>query len=278
MKPVQNITAILFTILFLESYAFARPELFNPRNPRPTPAPAPSPSPGEGSRGGEAGRIDRMKNIRRTNPSDRKGNEDSKVVATQLLNPEFSGSGCPAGSASATLSLDGKTLSVLFDSYKIEAGGAVAMDRKNCQMKLPLVVPANMQVAMTRMDLRGYQNVPAFSNLQILVDYQLFGARRGSSSLVPVSGKLSSEVVLAGPVEEEFFLAAGDGRYINSGCGENAVFMVNSSMVGQVNTRATTENLFVTLDSADIQTAARVDYNLRWQSCTEGRPPRFPFQ
>ena len=43
-----------------------------------------------------------------------------------LGQPGYGGTGCPSGSVSATLSPDSKSLSLLFDSYLVQAGGTAA--------------------------------------------------------------------------------------------------------------------------------------------------------
>ena len=59
-----------------------------------------------------------------------------------LGEPGYGGNGCPAGSVSATLSPDAKSLSMLFDSYIVEAGGETgrSFDRKSCTIAIPVSV------------------------------------------------------------------------------------------------------------------------------------------
>ena len=49
----------------------------------------------------------------------------------QLGQPAYGGTGCPAGTASVSLSPDNQAISILFDQYVVEAGGAKGFDRKN---------------------------------------------------------------------------------------------------------------------------------------------------
>ena len=62
--------------------------------------------------------------------------------------PGFGGSGCPAGSVSATLSPDAKSLSLLFDEYVVSAGGTTgrSFDRKTCNVAIPVHVPQGESV------------------------------------------------------------------------------------------------------------------------------------
>ena len=54
---------------------------------------------------------------------------DALADGIRLGNPEYGGSGCPGGSASVALSPDQSAISILFDQYVVEAGGAKAFDR-----------------------------------------------------------------------------------------------------------------------------------------------------
>ena len=68
----------------------------------------------------------------------------------QLGYPGHAGSGCPAGTASASLSPDGSALTLLFDQYKAEAGGmtGLSMDRKTCNISIPVLVPEGYSVSI----------------------------------------------------------------------------------------------------------------------------------
>ena len=79
----------------------------------------------------------------------------------QLGNPEYGGTGCPAGTASVSLSPDNSAISILFDQYVVEAGGAKAFDRKNCNIAVPVHVPQGFSVSVIAIDYRGFVQLPA---------------------------------------------------------------------------------------------------------------------
>ena len=60
----------------------------------------------------------------------------------RLGRPGYGGNGCPAGSASATLSPDRKALSIIFDEFMVEAGGSTRrkVSRKSCNIAIPVHV------------------------------------------------------------------------------------------------------------------------------------------
>ena len=71
------------------------------------------------------------------------GNEVGYNDSISLGVPGYGGSGCPGGSASVTLSPDGKSLTLIFDQFIVEAGGPTGkrIDRKNCDIAIPVHVP-----------------------------------------------------------------------------------------------------------------------------------------
>lgn len=80
-----------------------------------------------------------------------------------LGKPAYGGTGCPAGTASATLSRDGTTLTVRFSAYQVAAGGATGktFDRKACGLSIPLSVPAGLSVSLLDMDFTGTNRLPS---------------------------------------------------------------------------------------------------------------------
>src|SRR3954468_8775829 len=79
-----------------------------------------------------------------------------------LGQPIMGGTGCPAGSASAVLSPDGKSLSILFDQYTVQAGGTTGQqfDRKACSVAIPVHVPQGYAVSILQIDYRGFNALP----------------------------------------------------------------------------------------------------------------------
>src|SRR5687768_7847017 len=75
----------------------------------------------------------------------------------RLGTPSYGGPGCPAGSASVSLSPDEDAISILFDQFIVEAGGVTGkrVDRKSCNLSLPVHIPQGYSVAIIQTDYRG---------------------------------------------------------------------------------------------------------------------------
>lgn len=166
----------------------------------------------------------------------------------------YGGNGCPSGSASVTLSPDAKALSILFDQYSAEAGNGRSIDRKSCNIAIPVHVPQGMSVSIIEVDYRGYVSAPAGGSASFRTEY-FFAGSRG-----PTFSKN-----FTGPYDDEYTLKSNLGlsSVVWSACGADVNLRVNTSMVAKTNRRMDTT--LATVDSADFK--AGLIYHLQWRRC-----------
>ena len=173
-----------------------------------------------------------------------------------LGNPAYGGTGCPAGSASATLSPDNSALSLLFDRFVAEAGGVTGrtIDRKNCSLAIPVHVPSGFSVSLVHVDYRGFMAVPA-------------GGRSTFNTETFFAGSQSPRQtqVFAGPQDTDYLISNDSilTGTVWSPCGQDVILRTNTSITAMTNSNR--EQVMSTLDSADI--AAGVVYELAWRAC-----------
>jgi hypothetical protein len=209
-------------------------------------------------------------------------NQDSEnVPGLAMQMPTYAGTGCPQGSASAIMSPDGKTLSVLFDSYVAEAGNqvATARDAKGCQINIPFIVPPGFAVQVVKMDYRGFTSLPTGARSTFGAGFRFLEVNGRQTNAARV---LRASVML-GPKTENFVLTSVIQGPKASPCGQNFVLAAESTLNVQSNRSG--EQAISTVDSIDaVQTP--VVYSLRWHRCqaaggggTIGRPglPGRPF-
>jgi len=173
----------------------------------------------------------------------------------RLGSPEYGGTGCPAGSASVALSPDSKAISILFDQYVVEAGGAKSFDRKNCNIAIPVHVPQGYSVSVMAIDYRGFVGLPAGARASLNVNYFLAGQGRGINTNKSFFGSTSSNYVKSDKL--------GIEAIVWSGCGADTILRANTSMLVQSNQRR--EQAMATVDSADIE--AGLVYHIQWKQC-----------
>ena len=174
----------------------------------------------------------------------------------QLGNPAYGGAGCPAGTASAVLSPDAKTLSILFDQYLVEAGAAVnrTMDRKGCNLAVPVHVPHGYSIAVFQVDYRGFAAIPSGGRGQFNVEYFFAGAQ-GPRQTKTFFGPSSQNYTLTSNLTTE--------QVVWSPCGADTNLRVNTSMLVQTN--SSREQAMASVDSADI--TAGIVYQIQWRRC-----------
>lgn len=171
-----------------------------------------------------------------------------------LGQPGYGGSGCPQGTASAILSPDAKQLSILFDAYSLEAKGNKTVDRKSCNIAVPVHVPQGLSVSILQVDYRGYNSLPRGASSELGVEY-FFADAKGPS------------------MKRTFYGALDDNYYVSnklvasalvwSKCGADVNLRINSNM--RVKTNSYGQQAISSVDSIDM--SAGLVYLLQWRKC-----------
>jgi len=173
-----------------------------------------------------------------------------------LGQPSYGGNGCPAGSASASVSPDGSAVSILFDQYIAEAGNTTGrrIDRKSCNFAVPIQVPQGYSVAVFQVDYRGFNAIPSGAYNRFDVEYFWAGARGPRMSRI-FNGPTSSAFSVTDRLQAQ--------TLVWTPCGESVNLRVNSSMMAQSNSRM--DQTMGIVDSADITSG--LVYHLQWRRC-----------
>jgi hypothetical protein len=173
-----------------------------------------------------------------------------------LGTPAFGGNGCPAGTVSSAITDDGSAISILFDEYIAEAGRTTGrrLDRKACNVSIPVNVPQGISVAVIKVDYRGFNSLPAGSTSQFNVEYFFAGSQ----------GPRYTEN-FRGPLEDDYLITNNlvASALVWSPCGQQVILRANSSMRATANNRM--DQTLATVDSADVQ--AGLVYHLQWRRC-----------
>lgn len=167
----------------------------------------------------------------------------------------YGGTGCPVGTASVALSPDAKALSILFDQYVAEAGGAKSFDRKNCNIAIPVHIPSGYSVSILAIDYRGFVGLPAGGRANLNVDYFLAGAGQGVRTTKRFVGAQNADYLTSHELGVE--------ALVWSACGADTILRANTTL--QVFTNLKREQAMATVDSADVQ--AGLVYRLAWRQC-----------
>jgi Domain of unknown function (DUF4360) len=97
----------------------------------------------------------------------------------RLGQPAYGGTGCPAGTASVSITDDQSILSILFDAFVAQAPSpqGAAFDRKSCNLRIPVSVGPGYQVALVAFDYRGFAAIPVGGRGAFEARYAYVGQR-----------------------------------------------------------------------------------------------------
>ncbi|MCB0415847.1 MAG: DUF4360 domain-containing protein [Bdellovibrionales bacterium] len=191
------------------------------------------------------------------------GNERSEVNRmVSMSTPKFAGGGCDPSSSSAALSEDKKTLSILLSDFVVEAGESIGMfrNRKICKVEVPLNVPNGMQMAIVKLDYRGFNSLVRGAYTQFsAVHYYDLGHGPNQTRVV------RRKAEFAGPLEDEFYLSGVIKQRIPwSECGRDIDLNINMQMTTRSNRQ--NEDVFSSIDSLDMS-SVESSYHLLWRRC-----------
>ena len=169
--------------------------------------------------------------------------------------PGYGGNGCPDQSVSATLSPDAKALSLLFDSYQVQAGGSSghSFDRKSCNVAIPVHVPQGLSVSVLAVDYRGFNHLPQGAKSQFNVEYFFAGAV-GPAFRQSFNGPQDKDYLISNQLTAQ--------AIVWSPCGIDVNLRTNSSI--RVTTTQNQEAM-ATVDTEDV--TAAIVYKLQTRVC-----------
>jgi hypothetical protein len=173
--------------------------------------------------------------------------------------PAYGGTGCPAGSASVSLTDDQSILSVLFDNFVAQAPtqqGAM-FDRKSCNLRLPVSVGPGYQVALIAFDYRGFAAIPNGGRGTFEARYAYVGQR----SPAVFRKNFASGVVDNYSLKNELISTSIDWTPCSTG--RDLMLTVDANILAMTNNQRQASN--VSIDSVDV--SAGLLYRLQLRRC-----------
>lgn len=173
--------------------------------------------------------------------------------------------GCPAGSYSVVISPDGATLSILFDQFAVESGGATALGqaRKVCRISAPLKLGENYSIGVYKVDYRGFAKLATKQNAQL--DVQYFLGPHDSEH-----GRVFKRSI-RGPHQDDYSFTEtiGGGQMKRVGCGAAAVLNVDITLGLDGDLRS--GEAMASLDTSDGAPGGALIYHLNLVKCPGAR-------
>jgi hypothetical protein len=173
--------------------------------------------------------------------------------------PAYGGTGCPSGSASVSLTDDQSILSVLFDSFVVEAPSMTGarFDRKSCNLRIPVSVGPGYQVALIAFDYRGFAAIPHGGRGQFEARYAYVGQARPAIFRKTFASGLVDNYSL----KNELISTSIDWSPCSTG--RDLMMTVDANILAMTNNRNEATN--VSIDSVDV--SAGLLYAIQLRRC-----------
>lgn len=172
----------------------------------------------------------------------------------------FSGAGCPGDLDDFVITEDKKTITLLLDDYRAEAGSGTGatMSRVTCNIAISLNIPTGYRTMLLDADFRGNVELPNRNSFAEFKREYFFAD--GTSPILTDrwDGVLENESILLNDALEEY------GGYLSK-CGEDVILRSNTSLYISVDENADTSE--IAIDSLDFKGRAQFDYHLNYVAC-----------
>jgi len=190
--------------------------------------------------------------------------EVSHAQSVSIRGVRMVGTGCERTAADAATTPDGKTLSILFDNYKVEIGQGsenpqLTSLKRNCRVLIDVDVPTGYQFGLSQTDYRGFAALPASA----------YGMHR-FTHLVPNQPIASMrEAQLTGPVADDYTVSIKQkpGRFVYSPCNQavQTIELLSELSVAYLPNKSDRSIAQINLDSVD--TGVNSSFTLSWRKC-----------
>jgi hypothetical protein len=196
----------------------------------------------------------------------RRGNENSKRIPPVRQRQEaYAGNGCPANTMRVVFAPDQLSFSILFDQFIAEASGAQRRirDDMRCNLILTIEIPENTQMEITRVDLRGFVNLPQRSRAKLSSAFNFVGPGGDRDKMV-------LDYMFAGPLTENYEISSDvlnpEGSAPDSEvspCGGPVRLAIQNQL--SLAAPGQSEEAMITLDSID--GGGEAIYHVNWRDC-----------
>ena len=189
---------------------------------------------------------------------------EAQNVDVSIRGVRLSGTGCNSSSASAAITPDGKTLSLIFDNFMVDIGEGSSNPqatslKKSCQVLIDVDVPDGYQYGLTETDYRGFAALPASA----------YGMHRFTQIIPNQPIPSAREAQLKGPVAADYAVAIlqKPQRVVYSPCHQKAqtIQILAELQVAYYPNQSNRSIAQINLDSID--TGVNSTFKLNWKSC-----------
>lgn len=161
------------------------------------------------------------------------------------------GNGCPAGTWDATITDDGQSFTIAFDTYKVAIGPQTSFALRQCQIGVQVSNPSNASYALQSFNLDGNATLSAGTNATVTAQAYFSGSPAETQTFVDegLTGPQSR------PLHEETTLE--DDALLWSSCGERRDVNVATRIIVRNPAAAGSASIDLTQGQLTMRLAAR---------------------
>jgi hypothetical protein len=168
--------------------------------------------------------------------------------------PAVAGNGCPEGTYWVVLSPDGNELSVLFSSFTAKTDASTIYDYANCNIAIPIEVPAGITIGLLGIDYRGLAYIPT-GGTGVISREHFFAGEQGDS--------LTSSINVYDQYYDFYYPDETDFE-IWSECGDDIIARSNTTIFVSRPQNSAVDSL-MTVFSEDWDVS--IMFHLQWAEC-----------
>jgi hypothetical protein len=175
--------------------------------------------------------------------------------------------GCPEGTFAVAFAPDGMSFSILFDNFVAKTTGLQALDVMRCHLIVPVDVPENTRMTITRIDYRGFVSIQAGGFAVLRAAFAFQGRRNGAGPGDAKAYSVNFRQDFQGPIapDQQNYVLSSDAftdRQAVSACGG----VNNLRISNTLRIQGAGRDAMITLDSAD--GAGELKYYVSYEKCS----------
>lgn len=184
---------------------------------------------------------------------------DAARPVFKLGKPIYQGSGCPADSLQMTTSSDAQSVSVLFFEYSATTTDRATIDRKSCNLLVPVEVQPGITIGIFKADYRGYAYVPSTPKAYTEFSASYFFAGTAGPSYKKRWGPDTDEDVF---ISNNLTATA----VAWSPCRTSPILRINTAIIAS-KPLGTLENPRIDIDTTDITVNRGIEFSVTYKKC-----------
>ncbi|KAE9579212.1 putative secreted protein [Colletotrichum fructicola] len=185
------------------------------------------------------------------------GGDTPPLDQVRLVDVNYGGSGCPAGSVAKSFSDTRDIVTLMFDQYNVQSGPNIkpVEHRKACQLNVKMHYPQGYQFSIFQSTVRGHVNLAKGVEGYCKATYYFSGDEKTAHRTLSFKGPINDDYTKT----DKFSLES----IVWSPCGTEGMLNIKTAI--ELNPLSSTKASLMTVDSNDLKVTQK--YYVQWRKC-----------